>query len=62
MTDKSMYHAICCECGGYVAIDLDKIRCKKCLDKQARELLRRKLGSRAGNIDPGALKKALGLE
>ena len=57
----TLYQCKCIECGDDVVLDTSKVKCKKCLDKQVRILLKRKLGSRAGNIDPGALKKALGL-
>jgi DNA-directed RNA polymerase subunit RPC12/RpoP len=50
----------CVECGCIVELDTRKIRCRKCLDKEARKLLKAKLGSRT--IDPTQLRKALGIE
>jgi len=59
MSEKKII-VVCTECGADVELDLNKVKCKKCLDIQARELLRRKLGR--NKIDPSQLKKALGID
>ena len=60
--EKDKITVKCRNCGRPVVLELKKVKCKKCLDKEAKQILRARLGGGKKNIDPKMLKKALGLE